>query len=276
MISSKKAFLKENEKVPFQTALALAVGLIYTLTLLPPWIPTFLTSAEFRDPSWRYMLHEGFVQNMEFGKDIIFTYGPFGFLTTQMYHPETYSVMLASWVGLSVLFFAVTWKLSRRFTTSPWLALLFCVIATRVVFVDSMIFFFSFLLLLLAWRISNAAVESGGGELSAFTRKLTRIQLLAVGLLPLTKYTFVPAVFFVVAALAVFDITKKRWPWTRSWASPPNSIRQPFLPLSSPIRKSPGPASPKKKPSSPDANTKWQPTRGQPVAELKRWDAPKA
>ena len=84
---------------------AFAFGLLYSFVSLPPWIPAYLTSEEFRDPSWRYVLHQSFVDCLRFGTDVIFTYGPFGFLTTRMYHPQTYSLMLAIWVILATVFF---------------------------------------------------------------------------------------------------------------------------------------------------------------------------
>lgn len=210
--SSLSAFPSEQNRVT--EIVAALFGLAYALILLPPWIPAFLTSAEFRDPSWRYMLHEGFVQQLEFGRDIIFTYGPFGFLTTRMYHPETYNLMLWVWIGLSLLFFAVTWKMARRHCRSPWMALLVTVIAVRVAFVEAMIFLFAFLILLPAWRLAEDVRRRKKGAIpkSRTDQVLFTLLLLTVGLLPLTKYTFVPATAFVIAVLAVIDAWQKKIP----------------------------------------------------------------
>lgn len=196
------------------SALALIIGFVYTLLLLPPWIPTFLTAAEYRDPSWQYMLHEGFAKQLEFGREIVFTYGPLGFLTKQMYHPQTFNLMLGIWVGLSILYFAVTWTMSRRYCQSPWTALLLTMLAVRVVFVDSMIFFFSFVVLLVSWRLFQETAPRN--ESKSFERgrmQLTVLLLIVVGLLPLTKYTFVPAVLFVLTVIAGIDLQQRRWPW---------------------------------------------------------------
>ena len=165
---------------------AFAAGLIYALICIPPWVPTFLTGAEYRDPSWRYMLHEGFVRNLEFGRDIIFTYGPWGFLTTRMYHPETYSLMLAVWVGIAVLFHVFTWKLARQYCSSPWAALLICVIAVRVVFVEALICLFAFVVMLLAHRLAAAVNVAEHSSVPSSGRVTWTVQTVLTGLLLLT------------------------------------------------------------------------------------------
>ncbi len=188
-------------------------GLLYSLVSLPPWIPAFLTSDEFRDPSWRYMLHQSFVDRLRFGTEVIFTYGPFGFVTTRMYHPQTFPLMLAIWAILAAVYSCLVWRLARRFTTSPWLALLISLVAVRVVSMESMIFLFSFLILLVterqAWSWSKTNNTLQRSRLDIF---LSASLALIVGLLPLTKYSFVPATYFVVVVVAGIDVLNRRLP----------------------------------------------------------------
>ncbi len=172
-----------------------------------------------RDPSWQYALHEAYTQGWKFGSDVIFTYGPYGFLTTPTYHPATFSFMLAAWIALSGIFFIHVYRLATNATNHPLASLVISAIAVRIAALDAMTFLVSFLVLIL--------VDSESQDVSASVRKRSLFQgsalhwrdwltqaglLLVVGLLPLTKYTFVPASIVVLAAISVQDILRRRFP----------------------------------------------------------------
>ncbi|MFQ5735112.1 MAG: hypothetical protein ACE5KM_24525, partial [Planctomycetaceae bacterium] len=207
-----------------QARAAFFIGLLYCLICLPPWIPEFLTAGDLRDPSWQYALHEAFAQNRQFGTEVVFTYGPYGFVTTRMYHPATYALMLAVWSALSVVFFAHTWRSARLFCTGPWGALLVSAIAVRVAAVNAMSFLLSFLVMFLLWRTSTRrSGDHALGRVAANEKSdvLTRRPLefalqasliLVVGFLPLTKFTFVPATALVLAAVVVRDSLRRTIP----------------------------------------------------------------
>lgn len=46
------------------------------------------------DSSWVYFLHDSWGRGAVFGRDIVFTYGPYGFVATEAFHPRTYGLML--------------------------------------------------------------------------------------------------------------------------------------------------------------------------------------
>jgi hypothetical protein len=81
-----------------------------------PWSPTMPEAA--LDPSWQTMLHEAYVRHFVFGRDIIFTYGPYGFALTDQFHPGTFSLHLAIRfliaVGCVLGLAAITRPLNRR------------------------------------------------------------------------------------------------------------------------------------------------------------------
>ena len=60
------------------------------------------------DRSWAIALHVAFANKFQFGKDFIYTYGPYGFIQVDIYHPDTYLysfglrslIALAVWAGL--------------------------------------------------------------------------------------------------------------------------------------------------------------------------------
>ncbi|MGF7210515.1 hypothetical protein GGE65_005122 [Skermanella aerolata] len=71
----------------------LRIVLLVTLVILcVPWSP-WMPSAGL-DPSWVFVLHHAFAEGWQWGKDIVFTFGPLGFNYAGMYHPATYSIML--------------------------------------------------------------------------------------------------------------------------------------------------------------------------------------
>jgi hypothetical protein len=53
--------------------------------------------------SWRAVLHLAFVDGMSWGRDIIFTYGPLGFVATAQYHPRTFTTLVLAWIFLATV-----------------------------------------------------------------------------------------------------------------------------------------------------------------------------
>lgn len=89
-------------------------SLILVLMLLP-WRPDFPDSG--LDPSWKEVIEWGLLQGQAFGRDLIFTFGPLGFLYTRLYHPELFGVLLGFWFVAALLlglFFGGFWG------RAPW------------------------------------------------------------------------------------------------------------------------------------------------------------
>lgn len=69
------------------------------------------------DPSWMFGLNQAVAQGFSFGKEIIFTFGPYASIFTKVYHPATDSMMmwgslylaLSYWVCLVLLLEKVRW-----------------------------------------------------------------------------------------------------------------------------------------------------------------------
>jgi hypothetical protein len=70
--------------------LALLVYLL--LFLVAPFAPSYPQSG--LDPSWQTGLNEAVVQHLDFGRDVLFAYGPYGVLDTGEYHPQL------RWLGI--------------------------------------------------------------------------------------------------------------------------------------------------------------------------------
>ena len=65
------------------------------------------------DDAWMQVLHAAFHRHWQFGRDIVFTYGPWGFLG-RGYDPATYPVAVIAWLLLSLVFWWAGWRLARH------------------------------------------------------------------------------------------------------------------------------------------------------------------
>jgi hypothetical protein len=78
------------------------------------------------DDAWAQVMHVAYAQHMQFGRDIVFTYGPWGFLA-RGYYPPTYPVSVMAWLVLSLVFIWAGWRLARHFTNNQVLAWLWLI-----------------------------------------------------------------------------------------------------------------------------------------------------
>src|SRR5207244_11081366 len=70
------------------------------------------------DDSWIQMLHMAFAERLQFGRDIVFTFGPWGFLCGGS-HPATYSISVVVWAILAVVFWWAAWRAVTHFFKNP-------------------------------------------------------------------------------------------------------------------------------------------------------------
>jgi len=91
--------VKLSKSIVCQAIRGIPVGFIIFLLaalLLPPWLPWMPTSG--LDPSWVFVLNHAFTHHWQFGKEIIFTFGPYGFLYSSLFYPELYGFQIVFWL----------------------------------------------------------------------------------------------------------------------------------------------------------------------------------
>jgi hypothetical protein len=77
--------------------------------------------------SWVLALNIAFADGLRFGKDILYSYGPWGFLYgglsryVPMYYPETFGYLLCLRVFLSLSFLLLLWFTSKFLIRRPWI-----------------------------------------------------------------------------------------------------------------------------------------------------------
>ena len=191
--------------------------LAFALLELVAWMPTFYIPADAEslrsygnDISTEFLLPYFYEKGVQFGKDIIFSYGPLGFIKYSKYHPSTYHWMLFGQILLSIIFVASTWRLIQKdrgnflvLLMGMFLCLVIMIMLARRSFpLDS--FLLSFIILLV---ISFYFVE--GRKIS-----ITYLSLLfASALTTLIKVSLFSVVFTVILIISISEIfDKKRLP----------------------------------------------------------------
>ncbi|MGD1278330.1 MAG: hypothetical protein ABR964_14050 [Tepidisphaeraceae bacterium] len=100
---------------------ALALLLLFQLSLYVPWITSL--PPDDLDASWLLLLHWAHVHRLAFGKDVVFTFGPWGFIL-QGYFPETYGFLVGGWALFTIALFGGLVELAKRLTPRRWAAAL--------------------------------------------------------------------------------------------------------------------------------------------------------
>jgi len=88
--------------------------IFFAITFLAIFIPLNpRMPAEGLDASWEFAMNEGVARHMSFGKEIIFTYGPYASIVTRTYSPATDRRMMLGSLLLAVSYGTVLLFLSR-------------------------------------------------------------------------------------------------------------------------------------------------------------------
>jgi hypothetical protein len=154
------------------------------------------------------MLHLAFAERLQFGRDIVFTFGPWGFLYGG-YHPATHSISVVVWAVLTIVFWWIAWRVATHSFKSPvvsWLWLLAFIGQASIspfLNMDVRLTAWPLLLLLLHFFL----------EERPFT--LTQaILVISLALLSLIKYSIFTIAVVTVLVIATDNVFRqRRFPW---------------------------------------------------------------
>jgi hypothetical protein len=189
--------------------LAWGLGLLYVFSrLIPCHLVSDYTMDTPIDYAWGQALHVAFARHMQFGRDIVFTYGPWGFLA-RGYYPPTYLISVAARLVLAGVFIWAGWRVARSFTNNQvviWLWLTgFTAMASLPLGNDmnSLLVAWGILLLFLHFLVEETVFSP-----------LQAVLVLTLGWLGLVKFTgFVEGVV-LVAVIALDNVFRhRRFPW---------------------------------------------------------------
>ncbi|ARP84090.1 hypothetical protein CAL12_26925 [Bordetella genomosp. 8] len=188
---------------------ATLVVLVYTLAcLMIPFEPGM--PGPSLDPSWRYAINEAVARHFVFGKDLIFTFGPYGSLYTQMYHPATDTRMLAGSAYLAVCFIGLLVWLTRRINV-VWRLLLIVLFAGAMYLTDALFFAYPLMVALLAYRLVTPHLDDADRPAATRGSVVPVILLFSpLGLIPLVKGSMLPLCVAVSALSFLYALIHRR------------------------------------------------------------------
>jgi len=161
-------------------------------------LPAFMSSD--LDPSWRMAIGYMVGHDIQWGTDVVFTYGPLGYLLAATNHGEHYLHCLIWQFFCCALFATTAWGLGRRF--HGWKAIVFYAYFLTLVasYIDAM---YVTTVLLLALQILR--------EPANCRRWLTLCMTAVLAVLSLVKFTNLMLAGFGIACIIIHHAWRRRW-----------------------------------------------------------------
>ena len=185
--------------------LAASTALVYTLV---QFFPGTTVSAPTIDGSWMQTLHVAYEQHWQFGRDIVFTFGPWGFLSGG-YYPPTFTISVIVWTMLAVVFWWAGWRVACHFSGNKFFSWLWLAGFTGMANLyigqsfDIRCVAWVLLLLFLHFFVEDSPITARQALLA-----------IALGLLSLVKFTSLMEATVVVGIIAADNVFRqRRFPW---------------------------------------------------------------
>jgi hypothetical protein len=132
--------------------LILTVVIVYVP--LNPWMPGVTL-----DSSWEWAMNYAEAQHLVFGKDIVFTFGPYASIYTRIYHPCTDRLMLLGSIMLAIFAAALVYNLTKS-RSVIWKLLFTGFLAAGLFSRDVHFFLYPLLVALYIYKVSVDKVEN--------------------------------------------------------------------------------------------------------------------
>jgi len=175
------------------------LGIFLVITTLAVMIPLAPEMPQYGlDPSWMFAVNQAVAQHLVFGRDFIFTYGPYASIDDRVYHPATDHLVLFG-SGLIALAYSLLLLLLMRTgrLAALWLFGLFlcaCVVAR-----DALLFSCPLLIAVVFYLLFLPAEHGRRISLSPRLQPWLPALLIPLGILPLIKGSFL--ILALIAAL---------------------------------------------------------------------------
>ncbi|KTC93486.1 hypothetical protein [Legionella cincinnatiensis] len=161
------------------------------------------------DPSWMMGLNQAVAQGLAFGRNMIFTYGPFSFLYTNLYHPLTVHFMILCSIYLSIMYGGILFSLTRN---KPWYLIIIFLITfllSTTLSKDTLFYSYPLLVAVYCFNSVNSAERIGiDYKISPF---ILALLFFPFGLLFLIKSSFLILWLPIVAFIFILFATDKKW-----------------------------------------------------------------
>lgn len=176
------------------------------LAVFVPFTPNM--PAHGLDPSWAFGMNEAVARGFVFGKDIIFTYGPYSSVLTESFHPVTDNLMMIGAMILALSFFLVAFL---NFHSANWKlrwALVFA-LSALIYSRDALFFFYPLLFGVYIFNFLNRNKSEENHKTANFVFLL--VALVPFGLYPVIKGSLLVCVLGIAGLSTLMLIHHKRW-----------------------------------------------------------------
>lgn len=127
---------------------------LLAITVFALCLPLFLIMPRTGlDPSWTYGVNQAVAQGLVFGKEFIFTFGPYAGIRTHAYHPETDNLIMWGGLYLGICYVLAILYLSRE-TSWVWLLVLWLILAGLIYLKDILLLSYPLLISLIVYRMT--------------------------------------------------------------------------------------------------------------------------
>ncbi|HEX7706161.1 MAG TPA: hypothetical protein VF701_06845 [Thermoanaerobaculia bacterium] len=153
---------------------------------------------------WKVVIHDAFLRGSSFGTDVVFTYGPWGFLLDG-FHPGTAGLMFLLRAAIASVCTIAVWKLGAESGRKRIAAAVIAVsiVVVHVCWADAFFLFVPFLILLAGFQNEEAK------------RPAIYWILIAIGaLISLAKFSLFVMVFGVIGVVTLDELRRRRLPAT--------------------------------------------------------------
>ena len=174
----------------------------FSSSVFVPWRPKII-HIDSLDESWMLAFNALFGRHLQFGREVIFTYGPWGFLDTGIYHPQTYVLLLFAWIATAIACWYAAWTIGRKFIASAAIVFGWLIITLAIVAPTS---FVSVLLLLATCHFFVRP--------SRFS-KTEHVLILLAALASQVKFSYCLMAIVILAPIGLNEILERRLP--RAW-----------------------------------------------------------
>lgn len=187
------------------------IQLIWMLVLVCLLVPIAPTMPEGgNDASWMYAMNQAVAQELAFGQDIVFTFGPYAGVYTNTYHPATDLMVLIGGLHLAMAYALALWHL---FSDRQWRwfdELVFILALILLGYSKDAVLFTCPLLVGLAIHATDSEMRVQGRTSWLLSLRLAAI-CTPLGLLPLIKGSMWPLCVLVLLAIAYRLIRFRQW-----------------------------------------------------------------
>lgn len=202
----EKSSSRHSVFVPLIQAFVWLICLIWMVAMFIPLTPNILGNWGL-DASWCAVLNWARIHHLVFGKQIIFTYGPWGFIDADFYNPGTYSSLV---IARLIIFLAVVigwWALSRRLCFSQIISPILLTLFFSLDMIHDCLFF---LMPILAILLHYSTRDLSHRRIRWDWPLLFLVSALA--LVSMIKMSYMGTIFFIMGLMVFDDLYQARVP----------------------------------------------------------------